>query len=256
MIAAQSPWTKEKGKAFVQLGFSGIFYNKAEINGKTTNLNADYSDITIQAYSEYGISNKLEAKLIVPFKSVIYTIINGNSNSYSALGNVTLGLKYKIYDKSWKISSGILVSPKTSQYDTKSGLSSGFNATNVLPYISVGSSKGKWYYFANLGYGYMSNNYSDYVKLAAELGYKAIPKGYIMLALDTRNTVNKENAFTNDAKQWISYSDRQTFEAVGLKLNYEFLQDKMGVNFSVFGAFGNNNAPLAPSLNLGLYAKL
>jgi hypothetical protein len=255
---SQSPWTREKGKAYVQLGFSGIFFNQyADSKGDKVDLPSDFSDVTLQAYGEYGITNELEAQLVLPFKSLSSSVTNAiESRSYSGLGNISLGLKYKILDKDWKLSGGLLFTPKTSQYDDKSDFSTGFNATTVLPYVSIGTSAGKLYYYGNVGYGYMTNDYSDYFRLNAEVGYNVIPKGHIILALDTRNIISKEKAFDNDLKQSISYPDRQTYNALGLKLNYEFTQDKLGANFSVFGAFGNQNAPLAPSINLGIYAKL
>ena len=253
----QSPWTKEKGKAYIQLGFSGIFYNQAQIDGEKVELSADYSDITLQVYSEYGITNELEAQLILPYKSVGFeSTINNESESFSGIGNITLGLKYKLYDKNWKISSGVQYSPRMSAFDEASGLSTGFNASTIVPYISAGTSKGKWYYFGNIGYGYMDNDYSDYFKFTSEVGYNIIPKGHIMLFLDTRNIVSKENAFDNDSKQWPSYIDRQTYNTFGVKLNYEFNKDKFGANASVLGAMGIDNAPLAPSINFGVYAKL
>ena len=257
LATAQSPWTKEKGKAYIQLGFSGIFYNQAQIDGKKVDLNADYSDITLQVYSEYGITNKLEAQLVLPYKTVSFDAASSNvSESFSGIGNITVGLKYKLYDNKWKISSGLQYSPKTSQYDEASGLSTGFNASTFVPYISAGSSKGKWYYFGNVGYGYMDNDYSDYFKFSAEVGYNIIPKGHIMLFLDTRNIVSKEDAFVDDTKQWTSYLDRQTYNTFGVKLNYEFTNDKFGANAAVLGAMGIDNAPLAPSINFGVYAKI
>jgi hypothetical protein len=257
---AQSPWTREKGKAYVQLGFSGIFFNEyAGEDGKADPLGLDYSDVTLQLYSEYGISSKLEAQLILPYKSLSFSgelLGNKISESFSGLGNISLGLKYKIMDSNWKLSSGILLSPKTSQYDAKTSFSTGFNATAVLPYVTVGSSSGKWYYYGNVGYGYMTNDYSDYFRFNAEVGYNVIPKGHIMIAVDTRNIVSKEDAFVKDNKQSLTYVDRQTYNAFGLKMNYEFVQDKFGANFSIFGAAGNEYTPLAPSFNLGAYVKL
>jgi Putative MetA-pathway of phenol degradation len=257
-LNAQSPWTREKGKAYVQLGFSGLFYNQiADENGDSFDLEADVADVTIQAYSEYGITNQLEVQLIVPFKTIAYQRDNSTiTQSFASIGNITLGLKYKILDKNWKIAAGLQFSPRTSQYNEESALSSGFNASTALPYITAGSSSGKWYYYGNVGYGYMTNDYSDYFRLNAEVGYNVIPQGHIILALDTRNILSEEDAFKKDEKQWPSYIDRQTYNALGLKLNYEFLKDKFGLNFSAFGAFGNKNAPLAPSINLAAYVKL
>ena len=45
---AQSPWTREKGKTYLQLGFSGIFYNKLEFERKTIDLPYNVTDITSQ----------------------------------------------------------------------------------------------------------------------------------------------------------------------------------------------------------------
>ncbi len=253
---SQSPWTKEKGKAYLQIGASGLFYNQAQIDGKKVDLSKDYSDVTTQLYAEYGLTNKLEAQLILPYKIVSSESITGNSKvDLSGLGNITLGLKYKLYDQDWKISTGLQYIANSIDYNN-TGLSTGFAANSLIPYITAGTSTGKWYYFGNLGYGYMSNDYSDYLKLDAELGYNIIPKGHIILAFNSKNVVSEENAFNNNSTQFPSYLDRQTYNAVGLKLNYEFKPEKFGANFSVFGAFGNDNAPLAPSLNLGIYTKI
>ncbi|MBC5838878.1 transporter family protein [Flavobacterium muglaense] len=254
---AQGPWTKEKGKAYVQLGVSGLFYNQAQIDGNKVAIDGDYSDVTTQLYSEYGITNNLEALLVIPMKFASYTGTTSNTTqNLSGLGNITLGLKYKLYDKDWKISTGLQFQANTSKFDSSTGLSTDFDASSFIPYVSAGSSAGKWYYFANVGYGYMTNDYSDYFKMGAEVGYQIIPKGHLIFALDTKNPVAKESAFANNNNRWPSYLDRQTYNAVGLKFNYEFIQNKYGANFSTFGAFGNNNAPLAPSINLAVYAKL
>lgn len=257
LASAQSPWTREKGKAYVQLGFTGLFYDEIKLDGKNVILPNDYSDVTLQGYAEYGITNKLEAQLIVPFKSVSYESKLGSvSESLSGLGNVSLGLKYKLYDKKWKISSGLMYTANSITKDADIGLTTGFNANTFLPYLVAGSSSGKWYYYANLGYGYMDNDYSDFFRASFEVGYEVIKSGHLMFILDTRNIVSKESAFDNDVNQWPSYLDRQTYNAIGIKGNYEFKKDKFGANFAIIGATGIDNAALAPTLNFGLYTKL
>ncbi|WP_395076405.1 hypothetical protein [Flavobacterium sp.] len=253
---AQSPWTRQKGKAYVQLGFSGIFYDKLESKGKTVDLPHDVTDITSQVYGEYGITDKLEAQLILPFKIVGYKGKTNNfSESLSGIGNVNLGLKYKIFDGNWKISAGLQYAFNSITKDNVKDLSTGFNAETALPYITFGTSSGKWYYFGNVGYGYMSNTYSDFFKFSAEVGYSVTEKSHLIFVLDTKNIVSKEEAFNTDSYQWASYLDRQSYSAVGLKFNYEFSKDKFGLNFAALGAFDLDNAPAAPSFNFGLYSK-
>lgn len=255
-INAQSPWTREKGKAYVQLGATSLTYDAVQFDGERVENQGDYSDFTIQAYAEYGITDKLEAQLVLPYKVASYKN-TGISESISGLGNVSLGLKYKLSDKTWKISSGLLFSANSIKKDESLIVSStGINASTFLPYLSVGSSYNKWYYFGNIGYAYMDNDYSDYLKATIEVGYNIISRGYLMLVLDTRNPVTKEDAYINDNVQWASHLDRQKYNAFGIKANYEFIQDKLGANFSTFGAFGIDNAPLAPTINIGIYTKL
>ena len=255
---AQSPWTREKGKAYVQLGFTGLFYNLyADENGEKVDLNADVSDITTQVYSEYGITSKLTGQLIVPFKSVsVENQLTNTTEKHSGLGNVTLGLKYKLSDKKWKISAGLNYVTQTLSKNDDNFLASGFNAATILPYVTIGSSKNKWYYYGNIGYGYMDNDFSDFFRFNGEVGYNIIPKGHIIFAVETKNIISEEDAFLNDPYSNLATSDRQNYNAFGLKLNYEFSKDKFGVNFAGFGAFDNKNAPLAPTLNLGIYTKI
>lgn len=255
-IQSQSPWTREKGTSYVQLGFSGLFYDQFQKEGNKENDNHKYNDITLLAYAEYGISNRLDATIILPYKMVSKTNKTTTiSESLSNIGAITAALKYKIYDAKWKIAGGFIFNINTTVSDLNKKLSTGFNANTLIPYISAGSSHGKWYYFANIGYGYMDNDYSDFFKATFEVGYELIPSGHLMLVLDTRNIISKGSAFDNDINQWPSYLDRQTYNAIGFKRNYEFIKEKYGANLAVFGATGIDNAPLAPSFNLGFYTK-
>jgi hypothetical protein len=254
---AQSPWTREKGHAYVQTGVSVLFFSKAVFDSEKVTLNKNITDITSQFYAEYGISNKLEVQAILPYKS--FYVENQNpdkSSNFDGFGNATFGLKYKFFDKKWKWSSGISYSANFSKFDTNTNLSSGFNANTILAYISTGSSKEKFYYFFNIGYGYMDNNYSDYLRIVTEVGYNFTPKGHFILVLDTRNIISKESAFVNDDKQSVVYMDRQTYIGYGLKINYEFKKDKFGINLSAFGGLNNNNAPLGPVVSINIYLKL
>ena len=103
---------------------------------------------------------------------------------------------------------------------------------------------------------FYSEVYSDYLRLVFEAGYKFLEKGFLIFAVDTRNIILKEAAFLSDNKQCIFYLDRQNYYGVGLKINYEFKKDKLGINSSIFGGIDNDNVALAPSFNFGIYAKL
>ncbi|MFT7352535.1 MAG: hypothetical protein ACI9XR_002322 [Flavobacterium sp.] len=253
----QSPWLQGKNEAFVQLGFSGIFYDEVKYEGDNVSGFADFRDITIQVYSEYGITDKLDALVILPYKSVGYeTKATGNQENLDGLGNVTLGLKYLICDSKWKLSAGLNFTGNSGTSDFEKGLRTGFQSNTYLPYLSVGSSYGKWYYFANLGYGFISNNYSDFLKVGGEVGYRFLKNTHIIAVTDLRNNVDN-GKFSNNLNYQDTgfYLDGQQYLAAGLKLNHEFIADKIGANLSAIGAFNLNNIPNAPSVNIGIYTK-
>ena len=256
-IFGQSPWLQGKNKAFVQLGFSGIFYNEVKLEQETITDIADYRDITMQLYSEYGITDKLDILAIVPYKLVGYDgILLPQNENLSGIGNVTLGLKYKLCDGIWKLSAGLNYTGNTTTSNSDLGLRTGFQSNTYLPYLSLGSSSGKWYYFGNLGYGFMSNTYSDFLKVGGEVGYKFLKNTHIIAVSDLRSTLNS-GTFENNQDYFASgfYLDGQNYLAAGLKINHEFIENKIGANLSAIGAFALENAPNAPSLNIGVYTK-
>jgi hypothetical protein len=51
---------KEKEKAYVAR-VSALYYNRAQIDGIPKTLAADNTDIATQIYTEYGLTNNLEA---------------------------------------------------------------------------------------------------------------------------------------------------------------------------------------------------
>ena len=258
---AQGPWTKGKGKGYFQVGLSSFFYDKIKLEGKDVDLAVDVSDITTQVYAEYGLTDKFDLSLGLPIKSFsVKNKITSNSQSVSGLGNVSIGLKYKLYDADWKIAAGLQYSGNTATKNKDNDLRTGFGANTYLPYVSAGKSHGKMYYFANIGYGYMSNEYTDFFKVGGEFGYKFLQNTHAILNLEIHAPLGEEayyktldNLFSSSIS---NFNDKQCFFAIGLKINHEFVAEKFGANLGAIGAFSQDNLPLATTINLGIYYKL
>lgn len=257
---AQSPWTKEKGKAFVQLGGSSITYTNVKLNGVPTGTGRNNSDVTAQAYAEYGVTKNLEATVILPYKFLSYkNNVTGVSQNFSGLSNITVGAKYKLLDKKFKVSGGIFFQANTIDQNPVLGFRTGFDANTILPYITAGSSWKKLYYFANLGYGYMDNNHYDFVKVYVEAGYEVLKGLHVMGLLDLRTLLSDGNVNKPNNINYLmtaNYLNGQEYLATGFKINYEFIKGKYGVNVSSIGAASFDNTPAAGSMNVGVYAKL
>jgi Putative MetA-pathway of phenol degradation len=262
-LFAGGPWVPGNKKAYVQAGWSGLFYNKVMIDGKTTETGKSNYDFTYQIYSEIGLGDRGLMKVILPFKQLGFVGMNGTSpnGSLSGLGNVTFGGKYLIADKNIKLSAGVDVQTGTTKRDDALGLRTGYESTTILPYISIGSGFKKSYLSADLGYGLMSNGYSSFLKINAEAGYKVSKKLYTILMVDIKNP-NKKGSFGEGLateKKYLSngaYVNNQSFMGLGIKLNYEIKENKFGINASALGALGLDNVAMTPSFNGGLYIKL
>ena len=110
----------------------------------------------------------------------------------------------------------------------------GYGANTFFPYVTIGSSTGKFYYFSNIGYGYMTNDYTDFIKIGGELGYKILAKTHFILNLDLKKPLTTEKYFDsteNNLYQFsTNYIDSQQFFGLGFKINHEFVTDKFGAS--------------------------
>ncbi len=197
---AGGPWIREFRKGFVQVGYSGLYYN-AVFNplGSEAPSYRDISDHTFQLYAEYGLGKKLELRAIIPFKKVSLgpsSNIQANpvaAGSLSGIGNIGFGLKRGLLDGNVKLSIGVDALANTFVNNDRLGLRTGFEGWTVLPYLSVGSGTKRTYYYLEAGYGFMTRNYSNFVKLNGEFGVKVLPRLWAGVTLDFQTT-GKERA--------------------------------------------------------------
>ena len=66
---AGGPWIRSYRKGFLQLGYSGLYYNA--VFGPTGSERAVFRntrDVTLQLYAEYGIAKGWEIRGVLPFK--------------------------------------------------------------------------------------------------------------------------------------------------------------------------------------------
>lgn len=257
------PWLPGKGKGFVQVGFSGLFYDAVfGPNGSELNAFRNTSDVTLQLYGEYGLGEKWAIRGVLPYKILTTgpsTNVAANpapAGTLTGIGNIGLGLKRAVLDGPVKVSVGVDALANTFTNNDRLGLRTGYEGFTVTPYISVGSGGSRTYYFAEVGYGFMSQNYSNFLKLGGELGYKLLPRLWVAGTLDFR-VPSKNGLFTNtEAYQFTAtYVNNQQFLGVGLKASYDLVPDKFGINASLIGAVAGENVPFSRSYNAGIYYK-
>lgn len=255
-LFAQSPWTKKKKEAYLQVSYSSIS-NYGELHGNATKkLPNKVSDNTIQFYGEYGLTDKTTLLVNLPFKmTTLNTAISGSVNNNS-LGNIQLGIKHNFSNKKWLLTGQLNVEANTSSYKANSGLRTGYDAWSFTPLFLAGRGFNSWYIHAFTGFDIRTNNYSSNYKLGGEIGYKTLDWLWIAGFLDgVASLDNGDIVLPSENLNTGLYINNQSYSGFGFKLIAEINQ-KFGANIGLGGAFSGNNVAKGPAISFGVYYKL
>lgn len=260
---AGGPWLNKKKAGFFQIQstFPASSYNRLFIeNNQEANLKRSVLDYTLQAYLEYGLTDKLNILSTLPYKFVGTTSASNDSLSLNkgrlnGLGNYKLGLKYSLLNKELKIAASIQSNFNTISKNISSGLTTGYNANSIGLYIHLGKGfTDKLYSFIDGGINSMGNNFSEYLELHYELGYQLKPSLWTALTIDVRESFKNGSYKNENLKQTGLYTNNQEYFAYGFKASYE-LNNKIGFTAATFGAFSGNYVAKVATFSLGIYKK-
>lgn len=260
---SQSPWTKKKDEAYLQLSFTTISgYTELFAKEDAFSTNREISDNTLQLYAEYGLSDKTTLIANVPLKLVssgdlVDAAVNlTTESSLTSLGNIQFGVKHNFYNKKWLITGQLMIEANSGDFELASGLRTGYDAWSFVPIVIVGRGFDSWYIQAFTGVDIKTNEYSSAFKLGGELGYKTTDWLWIAGFLDgLASFQNGEVAIPVTNTLTGLYVNNQSFAAFGLKLIGEF-NDNFGANLGFGGALSGRRVAKAPALSVGVYYKL
>ena len=266
LVFGGGPWTPGKKHGFVQLQatFPSGPYNQLFISdGSILELNRGVTDISIQAFLEYGISEKFSLVTALPYKFVgTNNNINLNADfpllpggDLSGLGNYEMALKYKFLDKTFISAVSLKAGFNTSLQDLEKGLATGYDASGYGLWWHIGRSFGsKFYSFFESGYTFLTNDFSDDFRFMLEAGYQPINNLWLAVVFDKKQSMENGKYDDVNLKQTGLYTNNQEFFAFGLKSSYE-LKNKIGFSASTFGAFSGNYVAHSATFNIGIFKK-
>lgn len=260
----QQAWTKEKGKFYAQLGSSFLSYNQL-LNGKTspsewTSLNATFSDMTVQAYGEYGITDRITVSGQLPFRLLSVKDIKApntiTAGSLTALGNIQAAVTANFYNKDGVVVSGKAnVGLPTAKYDAPTGLRSGFDALSVEPSLLLGFGHAKFFTSAELGYVYRNNNYSKRVHAAGQIGKFFGSKKKLLGILNVELMKSLDGGTYNDGNSVKTglYLNNQSYLSPTVKLGYK-ATEKVTLWLSAGGGLApiTKNVAASPGLSFSV----
>lgn len=260
----QSAWTQSKGEAYLQISFSSISgYNTLFLDRENTDVSLPRSvtDNTLQAYSEYGLSDKLTLVAVLPLKllstgAAQVDMPSNAAGSLTALGNTTVGARYLLYDKAFHLSTQINFDLRTSTAEASTGLVSGFQAWAVSPSLSIGKGWKSFFMQASGSLMLQSNQHSHYYRIYAETGYKFFDRIWLMAFIDSfQSFENGEvSPLTNQAATGL-YLNNQQFFANGIKIVGE-ITPQLGLTLASAGAFSGDFVAKKRAISIGAYYKL
>lgn len=258
---AGGPWAQGKGHGFSQLGFSSTNYkNVFDAEGKAQNAFGKFQDLTFQLYSEIGITKKITFKIIAPYKSLTgeSSILPDSKQSLRGAGNIILGASYLFVDKKIKIAGRLEISSKGKKDNNTPALynlKTGYTQSEVSPFLSIGASSNKYYWYSDIGAGLAKNSV---FKLYAEAGHSILSTLKAAVVVDARLPFQTNIIVSGQPVEVISpsylYDPFQQYIGTGIKLIYTY-KDKYGISGSVFGALMASRVAAAPAFNVGLFYK-
>jgi hypothetical protein len=102
----------------------------------------------------------------------------------------------------------------------------------------------------------MTRNYSNFVKLNGEAGFKVLPRLWVAGTVDFRLPEKNGTFFNTDAYQnTATYLNNQKYLGLGLKAAYDLIPDRVGLSASIIGVLSGENVPFSRSYNAGIYFK-
>jgi len=186
-------WTVKKGgmynKVYVNSFSTTENFNKNGDKEPMSN-NGEFTDTNLVYYEEYGLKDNITLFTSVPYKQIKYeddSIINKTNG----IGDIDLGVRYRLLNKSFILSAqGLVKIP--SAYDKNVAMPLGNGQTDVEFRLLFGKSLYPlpMYFGLELGYRYRADAPSDEYKYLIELGGDLTKSVYLRTKLDGTKSVN------------------------------------------------------------------
>lgn len=264
-------WVHTKGKGFFKLSGWWISANNYyNLDGSSVSASGNFSYYNVNAYGEYGLTDKLEVQVYFPFLSQAkHGDIAGGSTisgrSIASVGDADIGIKYGFIQNKPIVVSGHLILGLPlgkNEIDPNAGftnvpLSTGDGEFNQMIGLTASTSKsfGSVNGYTSLGFEFnnRTNGYSDETRLNFEVG--AVIKEKLILAYKLRLLNSLKNG-NKDLEFGASlFSNNTEYLAYTYEIAYN-VTDKIGLTFNYAAVYNAKLILAAPTYSVGTYVNL
>ncbi|MEO5675291.1 MAG: hypothetical protein ABIQ74_11660, partial [Chitinophagales bacterium] len=157
---AGGPWSQDKHHGYVQLSGTYIGYDHRYINNQNfSDIMHKVTDVTLQGYCEYGISNRFTLIANIPFK--LQNIQPNNAidssdtryynGSLTGFGNISVSGKYRFLNKKLVAAAHLRIDARSFAENQSIGLRTGYPEYGIAPSLSLGRGGDRWFAYAEAG---------------------------------------------------------------------------------------------------------
>ncbi len=264
---ALAQWTKGKNNGYYKLSAWYLNYDEHFTDAGDKDPNRTRTQFNINAYAEYGISDKLDIIGYVPFfinsQNNQISGTNGstisNGESVSAIGDIDLGARYNLYKKgNWAADVKLLLGLPTGETTGGSdgSFQSGDGEFNQYLSSSLGYSTSinnlPFYAKSYLGYNNRSKGFSDEFRTGLEAGINLFNEKFWLIG-----RVNVVKSLKNGTLNAVTgngsiFANNIEFSSFGFEGAY-YITDKIGVSASFDSAFSGRIIAASPSFSGGIF---
>jgi hypothetical protein len=259
-LLGQSPWPRSKAGAYAHLSWQIMPEYDAVFgeDGRRSTLLRKQREQSVQLYGEYGLTRSLTLMASLPLKFVEVGALTTDFRPLVSpgkawcLGNASISLKKGLLNKKVRVSTALRVDFPSKGFEQRSGIRNGYDAFALLPTLSFGRCRERFYWYAYGGAGIRSRHYSRFANVGLEMGWHlnnfwltcfsdglySFKDGTVELPLENQAT--------------FLFVDRQAWLVVGVKTTWE-INRFFGVNLVFANPILARNFPKSPSLSLSAY---
>lgn len=245
------PWPRKQGSAFTQLGFSTIGYNKIyDDRAEKTPVFADVRDNVVQAFGEFGVTDRLTLTASIPFKFLSVSPVQSafapvaSRLTNSGLGDIDVTVRYNLFvDNGLAGSGGVRLGIPTGDSKNANGLILGDGEFNIAPVLLFGKSfhPHPAYIAADIAFNVRGSGFSNELLYNVELGYGFFESRlYFILLLSGKESTSSVPSKPAAASVFGLSTNNQEFTAIVPKLLYK-ASEHLGISISFATATHGRN---------------
>lgn len=264
-LVSAGAWNKKKGSGYAQISYTFLTYNRLlQGSDKPFGLKHTIFDQTIQFYEEYGISDRFNLIINIPYKLVSSgsgirdvendpyvqdTLQSGSMNGFS---NLSFGTRMTILEKKFVLAAKVMVMNEMFQYQPNTGLRIGYEAWFVTPSLLAGRGWDRRFIQGEAGIQLNSGEYAYNFIGNFEYGYKlGNKKSILMFRLDAKVPITKGTYDEGTSVQTGLFRDNSSYISPGIKFSRLF-RENWYLNLAAYGAFFSENEGANATLNAGI----